>query len=90
MQHTLPMQGGGAKHSLSYWNTENNDDDDEYDEDDDNDDDDNADGDHTQNLRKCSFSLRYLERKLFATQNKWDYIPVFLINSLFPGASAAR
>ena len=65
------MQGGGAKHSLSYWNTENDDDDDdEYDEVDDNDDDDNADGDHTQNLRKCRFSLRYLERNLFATQNK--------------------
>ena len=69
LQHTLPMQGGGAKHSLSYRNKEN-DDDDEYDEDDDNDDDDNADGDHTQNLRECNFSLRYLERNLFATQNK--------------------
>ena len=60
------MQGGGAKHSLSYWNTDDNDDEDKYDEDDNNDDDDNADGDYTQNSRKCSFSLRYLEQNLFA------------------------
>ena len=42
LQHTLKMQGGGAKHSLSYWNTDDNDDEDKYDEDDNNDGDDNA------------------------------------------------
>ena len=67
------MQGGGAKHSLSSWNKEN-DDDDKYDEDDDNDDDDNADGDYIQNQRKYTFSFRYHERNLFARQNEWDYI----------------
>ena len=51
LQHTLPMQGEGAKHSLSHWVKEE-DDDDEYDKDDDKDDDDihdNADGDYTHN-----------------------------------------
>ena len=60
------MQGGGAKHSLSYWNRNDNNDDDKYDEDDNNDDDDIADGDYTQNSRKSSFSLRYLEQNLLA------------------------
>ena len=55
------MQGGGAKHSLSYWNKDDDDNDDKYDEHDNNDDDDNADGDYTPNWRKCTFSLHYVE-----------------------------
>ena len=52
LQHTLPMQGRGAKHSLSYWTENDDDDDDKHDEDDNNDDDDNGDGGYTQNSRK--------------------------------------